>query len=42
MNDRAMMIGEWLRGEDTVSGLAANDGVSRKAAYKWIGRHANP
>lgn len=40
MNERAMMIGEWLRGEDTVSGLAAKYGVSRKAVYKWIGRHA--
>jgi putative transposase len=40
MNERAMMIGEWLRGEDTVSGLAARYGVSRKSVYKWIGRHA--
>jgi putative transposase len=40
MNERGMMIGEWLRGEETVSGLARKYGVSRKSVYKWIGRHA--
>jgi transposase InsO family protein len=39
MDERAMMIGEWLRGESTVSVLAVKYGVSRKAVYKWIARH---
>ena len=39
MDERAMMIGEWLRGESTVSALAVKYGVSRKVVYKWIARH---
>ena len=40
MDERAMMVGEWLQGESTVSALAVKYGVSRKAIYKWISRHA--
>jgi transposase-like protein len=40
MDERAMMVGEWLQGESTVSALAVKYGVSRKAIYKWITRHA--
>lgn len=40
MDERAMMIGEWLAGEVPVSRLAVKYGVSRKTACKWIARHA--
>jgi transposase InsO family protein len=40
MDERAMMIGEWLAGEIPVSVLAVKYGVSRKTAHKWIARHA--
>jgi putative transposase len=40
MDQRAMMIGEWLAGGIPVSVLAAKYEVSRKTAHKWIARHA--
>ena len=39
MDERAMMVGEWLAGGTPVSVLAANYGVSRKTAHKSIARH---
>lgn len=39
MDERTMMICEWLAGETPVSVLATKYGVSRKTAHKWIARH---
>lgn len=40
MDERAMIVGEWLAGGTPVSVLAAKYGVSRKTAHKWIARHS--
>ena len=39
MNERVEFIAAWLRGEESVTALAARFDVSRKTAYKWIGRY---
>jgi len=39
MDERMKFIGEWLSGLSTVVELAERYGVSRKTAYKWIGRY---
>lgn len=39
MNERVRFIAAWLRGDETVTALSARFGVSRKTAYKWIGRY---
>jgi putative transposase len=39
MDERAMMIGEWLQGDASVSGLASKYRVSRKSVGKWIARY---
>lgn len=38
MHERTRFIEDWLSDEWTVSSLAQAYGVSRKTAYKWIGR----
>src|SRR5580698_1471098 len=38
MNERIKMIGAWMGGDYAVSELAAEYGISRKTAYKWIER----
>lgn len=40
MDERAIMIGEYLSGDYSISQLARRRGISRKTAYKWIGRYA--
>jgi transposase InsO family protein len=39
MDERVGFISEWLTGHWTVVELADRYGVSRKTAYKWIGRY---
>lgn len=39
MNERTILIGEWLSQEFNVSELAQRRGISRKTAYKWIKRY---
>ncbi len=39
MNERAQFIDEWRRGLFTMTELAAQYGVSRKTAYKWLARY---
>ena len=40
MDERVKFIAAYLRGELAVSRLCDAFGVSRKTAYKWIGRYA--
>jgi transposase InsO family protein len=40
MDERMQMIGSWVSGDYGVSELAAEYGISRKTAYKWIERYA--
>jgi transposase InsO family protein len=39
INERTMMISEYLSGDYTIAELARRRGVSRKTAHKWIGRY---
>jgi len=39
VSERVRFISAWLDGDESVTGLAARFGVSRKTAYKWIGRY---
>jgi putative transposase len=39
MDQRVEFIGEWLSGLSTVVELSERYGLSRKTAYKWIGRY---
>src|SRR5580765_1215542 len=39
MNERTILIGEWLSQEFSLSELARRRGISRKSAYKWISRY---
>jgi len=39
MNERTILIGEWLSQEFNVSELARRREISRKTAYKWIKRY---
>jgi transposase InsO family protein len=39
MNERTMMIGEYLSGNYSISELARRRGISRKTAWKWIERY---
>ena len=39
MDERVLMIGEYLRGEVGIAELSRVSGVSRKSAYKWIARY---
>ncbi len=40
MDERIKMIGSWMGGDYAISELAAEYGISRKTAYKWIERYA--
>jgi putative transposase len=40
MDQRVAFIAEWLRGEWTMTALAARYQISRKTAYKWAERYA--
>ena len=39
MDQKMRMVGDWLSGEHTVTGLSAMYEVSRKTIYKWIRRY---
>jgi putative transposase len=39
VSERVRFMSAWLSGEERVTGLATRFGVSRKTAYKWIGRY---
>ncbi len=39
MNERSIMMGEYLSGDYSIAELARRRGVSRKTAYKWIERY---
>ncbi|QAY76366.1 integrase core domain-containing protein [Sphingosinicella sp. BN140058] len=39
MDRRMQFIGEWLEGLSATTDLAERYGISRKTAYKWIGRY---
>jgi putative transposase len=39
MNERTLLLGEYLSGDYSVSELARRRGLSRKSAYKWIQRY---
>ena len=39
MDQRVAFITDWLRGEWTMTDLAARYGISRKTAYKWVERY---
>jgi transposase InsO family protein len=41
VEQRKQFIAEYQRGEDSVAELARRFGVSRKTAYKWIGRYVD-
>ena len=40
MDQRVALLGDWLRGEWTMTELAARYQISRKTAYKWVARYA--
>ena len=37
VDQRVALLADWVRGEWTMTELAARYGISRKTAYKWIG-----
>jgi len=39
VKERKKLIVEWLCGDFSVTELSERHGVSRKTAYKWIGRY---
>jgi len=39
MNERTILMGEWLSQEFSLSELARRRSISRKTAYKWIKRY---
>src|SRR6266568_4500881 len=39
MNERVIMISEYLSGDYSISDLSRRYGVSRRSVYKWIERH---
>jgi putative transposase len=39
MNERAIMIGEYLSGDYTIAELGRRRGISRKTVHKWIERY---
>src|SRR5688500_14298061 len=40
MDQRVALLADWLRDEWTMTELATRYGISRKTAYKWVGRYA--
>lgn len=41
MDQRTHFLSDYLRGVDSVAGLARTYGISRKTAYKWVRRYAD-
>lgn len=39
MNERMLLIGEYLKGQRPMTELCLEFGVSRKTAYKWVARY---
>jgi putative transposase len=39
MDQRIALLADWLRGEWTMTELAVRYAISRKTAYKWVGRY---
>jgi putative transposase len=39
MDERVRFVADWLADEQTMSGLCAAYGISRKTGYKWLGRY---
>src|SRR5262245_52383796 len=39
MDERVQFIGDYLRGRWSTSALCRRFGISRKTAYKWLGRY---
>jgi len=39
VDERVLLIGEYLKGDRTMAELCRAFGVSRKTAYKWLGRY---
>jgi putative transposase len=39
VNERVLLIGEYLKGERAMTDLCREFGVSRKTAYKWVTRY---
>ena len=40
VDQRVALLADWLRNEWTMTELAARYGITRKTAYKWVGRYA--
>jgi len=39
VDERVVLVGEYMKGEEPMSELARQFGVSRKTAYKWVARY---
>ena len=39
MDQRMQLIGDWLKGEFSITDLSESFGVSRPTVYKWIARY---
>lgn len=39
VDERIVLVGEYMKGEEAMSELAREFGVSRKTAYKWVARY---
>jgi len=39
VDQRVLLVGEFMRGEQQMAELCRNFGVSRKTAYKWVARY---
>jgi transposase len=39
VDERMLLIGEYLKGERAMTDLCQEFGVSRKTAYKWVARY---
>jgi putative transposase len=39
MDERMLLVSEYLKGEVAMAELCRRYGVSRKTAYKWLGRY---
>src|SRR3977135_1710099 len=39
VDERVLLVGEYLRGEQPMAELCREFGISRKTAYKWVARY---
>jgi putative transposase len=39
VDERVLLVGEYLKGERAMTDLCQDFGVSRKTAYKWVARY---